>query len=220
MRYHTKILVWENEKRLKKLIEFRDLVIKYFNNSYVEPWAMGERTEENDAQEARNEINMVKAEVHSIIINSGTSLTYTYIQPPAVGRRVLPIDLIDNIFNLDQFDTDPSIVLDCIVTAIGIYQSNHTKALFRMVNPFFYLGWLFDIISDLPFIVFEKFGVNQQKAKASAIGRLFKGVVYWSTAIVSFIGGFLAILDFLGYLEFVEPVKQSVHKLFGSNKTN
>ena len=220
MRHYTKILILENKKRLNKLIKFRQLIIKYFKNSYVERWSMGGRIEEKDAQEARTEINMDKAEAHSIILNSGTSLTYIYTPPPAVGGRVLTIDLIENIFNLDQIDTDPRIVIDCIDRAIGRYKSNHKSACWRIINPFFYLGWLFDIISDLPFIVVEKFGFNQQKAKASATGRLVKGVLYLIAAIVSFIGGSLAILDYLGYLDFLEPVKQSVYKLLGSNKTN
>ena len=221
MRHYTKILIWENKKRLNKLIKFRQLIIKYFKNSYVERWSMGGRIEEKDAQEARTEINMDKAEAHSIILNSGTSLTYIYTPPPAVGGRVLTIDLIENIFNLDQIDTDPRIVIDCIDRAIGRYIDPTTnRHVVRIINPFFYLGWLFDIISDLPFIVVEKFGFNQQKAKASATGRLVKGVLYLIAAIVSFIGGSLAILDYLGYLDFLEPVKQSVHKLLGSNKTN
>lgn len=220
MRHYTKILIWENKKRLNKLIKFRQLIIKYFKNSNVERGSMGGRIEEKDAQEARTEINMDEAEAHSIILNSGTSLTYIYTPPPAVGGRVLTIDLIENIFNLDQIHTDPRIVIDCIDRAIGRYKSNHKSACWRIINPFFYLGRLFDIISDLPFIVVEKFGFNQQKAKASAAGRLVKGVLYWIVAIVSFIGGSLAILDYLGYLDFLEPVKQSVHKLLGSNKTN
>ena len=67
MRHYTKILVWENERRLNKLAEFRQLVIKYFNNSHWE-WMVDERIEEDAAREARIQINRVVVEVHSIVV--------------------------------------------------------------------------------------------------------------------------------------------------------
>ena len=209
MRYYTKILVWENEKRLKKLIEFRKLVIKYFNNS--PPGLMGQRIEKKDAQEARTEINMDKTEVHSIILNSGTNLTYTYHPPPAVGGRVMDIDLIFNIFDLDQLHVDSKMVLDYIEIAIGKYQSNHKPALVRIFNPFFYIGLGIDAtISNLLFIVIGTLGFNRQKAETSTIGRLFKGfiqIVVWAIFI-------------LQAFERFEPVKQFVHKLLDYGKAN
>ena len=210
MRHYTKILFWENEKRLNKLIKFRQLVIKYFDNSYVERWSMDGRIEEKDAQEARTEINMDLAEVHSIILNSGTSLTYTYTPPPAVSRRGMDIDLIVNIFNLDQIDADPEIVLDCIERAIGKHQSNHKRALVRIFNPLFYIGLVIDAISNLPFIAIGKLGFNRQKAEVSTKGRLFKGfiqIVVWAIFI-------------LQAFERFEPVKQFVHELLDYGKEN
>ena len=208
MRHYTKILVWENGKRLKKLIKFRQLVIKYFNNS--PPGLMGQRIEKKDAQEARTEINMDKTEVHSIILNSGTNLIHTYHPPPAVGGRVMDIDLIFNIFDLDQLRVDSKMVLDYIEIAIGKYQSNHKPALVRIFNPFFYIGLVIDAISNLPFIAIGKLGFNRQKAEASTKGRLFKGfiqIVVWAIFI-------------LQAFERFEPVKQFVHKLLDYGKAN
>ena len=208
MRYYTKILVWENEKRLKKLIEFRQLVIKYFNNSH--PGSMGQRIEQKDAQEARTEINMDKAEVHSIILNSGTNLTHTYHPPPAVGGRVMDIDLIFNIFDLDQLRVDSKMVLDHIEIAIGAYQSNHKPALVRMFNPFFYIGVVLGAISNVPFIVIGTLGFNRQKAEASTIGRIVKGFIQVAAPTIF-------ILKAFGLFE---PVKQFVHELLGYGKAN
>jgi hypothetical protein len=54
--YYTKILPWENSRRLGRLAEFRALVIEYFNNSRAE-WMVDERIEQPKAEEARVKIN-------------------------------------------------------------------------------------------------------------------------------------------------------------------
>lgn len=218
VRHYNKILVWENKRRLNKLIEFRQLVLEYFNNINVGLFA-DQRIENQAAQVARTRINRIMAEVHSIILHSGTIPILTVDPPPAVGGYRTDVDLIDNIFNLDRFYIGEGIHRECndilnfIDRAIGIYESNHESALVRMFNPFFYLGLVFDAISDLPFMAIGKLGFNRQKAEASAIGRLVKGVIYF----IPIVAAGLAILK---HLELLGPVKQFVHELLGSSKAN
>ena len=131
--------------------------------------------------------------------------------PAAVGDHAIEVDLIENIFNLDQFDIGPSNLLAVIDRAIAKYDSNRKAALVRTFNPFFYLGWILDTISDLPFIVIGILGFNRQKIKTSAIGRLVKGILYL-TIIVA------AVLTILYLLDFVEPIKQFVHRLLDLSK--
>ena len=152
MRHYTKILVWENNRRLKKLIDFRKLVIVYFNNSRIE-WIMDPRVEEEVAQEARSNINLSLNDVQSIILQTG------------IGRNSANINLIDNIFNLNEFQIDSRLVLDKIDRAIGVYQSIQKKACARAFNPLFYVQIILDFISDLPFIALGKLGFNRQKGK-------------------------------------------------------
>ena len=177
MRRYTKILIWENQRRLNKLIEFRNLVIEYFNNIDVE-WISDRRIESQAAQVARGKINRIMAEIHSIILHSGTVPVLTIDPPPAVGGYRANVDLIQNIFMLDKFYIGEEVhreandILDFVDRAIGIYESNHKSALVRMFNPFFYLGLVFDAISDLPFMAIGKLGFDRQKAEASAIGKL------------------------------------------------
>ena len=213
MRHYSKILIWENKRRFNKLIEFRELAIEYFNNSRPTGWENSGRIEEDAAREARLKINLVRNEVHSIILNSGTIPVLSWTASASIGSYVREIDLIHNIFNLNGFQIGPDHVQDCIEGAIGIYQSNHKKALVRTVNPFFYIGVVLDAISNLPFIAIEKFGFNQQKAKASAIGRLFKGVFY----LIPIVAATIVILK---AFESFEPVKQFVHELLGYGTAN
>ena len=209
MRYYTKILIWESKRRLNKLKAFRSLMIRYFNNSRV--GFGGGRVEESAAKEARREINLLRDKIHSIILNSGIDPSFSWTPPAAVGDDETEIDLIEDIFNLDQFDIGPNNLLDLIDRAIGKYDSNRKSAFIRTFNPFFYLGLVLDTISDLPFIAIGILGFNRQKIKTSAIGRLVKGILYL-TIIVA------AVLTILHLLDFVEPIKQFVHKLLEATK--
>ena len=205
MRHYTKILIWENKKRLKKLREFRSLMIRYFNNSRI--GLGGGRVEESAAKEARREINRLRDEIHSIILNSGINLLFSWTRPSAVGGNEREIDLIEEIFNLDQFDIGPNNVLGLIDRAIGEYDSNRRSAFVRTLNPFFYLGRVLDTISDLPFIILGILGFNREKIKGSVVGRLVKGILYLIIIVA-------VILTILHLLNFLEPIKQFVHKLW------
>ena len=204
MRYYTRILVWENKRRLNKLRKFRSLVIRYFNNSRVN--LGGGRVEEPVAKEARLEINRLRDEIHSIILNLGIDPVFSWTPPSAVGGDETEIDLIQEIFDLDQFDIGPNNVLGLIDRAIGEYDSNRKSAFVRTLNPFFYLGRVLDTISDLPFIATGILGFNRQKIKASVVGRLVKGILY----LIIIVATILAILHLL---DFMEPIKQFLHKL-------
>ena len=204
MRYHTRILIWENKRRLNRLREFRSLMIRYFNNSRV--GFGGGRVEESPAKEARREINRLREEIHSIILNSGIDPVFSWAPPSAVGGDETEIDLIEEIFDLDQFDIGPNNVLGLIDKAIGEYDSNRKSAFIRTFNPFFYLGRVLDTISDLPFIIIGILGFNRQKIRASAVGRLVKGILYLIIIVA-------ALLTILHLLDFVEPIKQFVYKL-------
>lgn len=212
MKFYTRILVWENKRRLDKLIKFRKLIIEYFRNSRAE-LVVAERIEEEAARAARVKINRVIDETHSIILHSGIIPTLRYTPPPEVGGYVQKIDVIQNIFNLGGFQIGANPLLDFIDRAIGIYESNHKSALLRTFNPLFYLGWVLDVISDLPFIAIGKLGFNREKAESSVIGRLVKALFY----LITVVAAFLTTLQLLG---FWGPVKLFVHELLGSSHVN
>ena len=184
-------------------------MIRYFNNSHV--GLGGGRVEEDAAKEARSKINPLIAEIHSIILNSGVNPVLSWTPPVAVGNQTIEIDLIANIFDLDQFDIGPSNLLAFIDRAIRIYESNRKLALVRTCNPFFYIGRALDTISDLPFIVIGILGFNRQKIRASTIGKLVKGVLY--LIIVA-----AALIAVLYRLNLLEPIKQFVANLLDLSK--
>jgi len=212
VQHYTKILVWENNRRLSKLLEFRNLVVDYFHNSHPE-WMADSRIEERAARVARVKINRVMGETHDIILHSGIDPTLVWTPPPARGGYVMNVDLIQNIFNLCQFRIGPEGALDFVDRAIGVYESNHRSSLIRTFNPLFYVGLVFDAISELPFIAIGRLGFDRQKVESSAIGRLIKGALYLITVIA-------ALLTILQLLDFLEPVRQFMHQLLDSNNAS
>ena len=173
----------------------------------------GGRIEEDAAKEARVKINRIMDETHEIILCSGINPLLTWTPPALVGGYAQKVDLIQNIFNIHRFQISHDYILDFIDRAIGIYQSNHKSSLIRICNPFFYIGLVFEAISELPFIAIGKLGFDRQKAESSVIGRLVKGILYLITVIA-------ALLTILHLLELIEPVKQFTHELIGSNMAN
>ena len=196
MRHYTKILIRENARRLSKLVEFRELIIEYFNN----------HSNTVAAHVARNKINRFMNEVHSIVIQSGTNPVLTWRAPPTAGGYSVNFDLIANIFNLDDYFTEYDLVLDLIDRSIGIYESNTKWARFRIFNPFYYIGLVFDFVSRLPFIALGKLGADQQRMEMSVFGRLIKGVLY----LIQIAAALIGIYQFW---DFWTPVKNFVREL-------
>ncbi len=91
-------------------------------------------------------------------------------------------------------------VLDYIDRSIGIYERNHSAAVIRTINPFFYIGWLVEFIVELPFLAIAKLGLDRKKAESSMLGRIIKGILYLITVIA-------ALLTILQLLDILEPVK-------------
>ena len=216
MRPYKKVLVWENNRRLIKLVEFRDLVIKYFENSRIE-WGVDNRIEENAAREARTQINRVMIEIHDIIRSAGLNPIMTYTPPPAVGGQVQKVDVIHNIFHLNRVDMGMDKVLDFVDRVIGIYESNHKSAIIRMLNPFFLERFLSDLILDSLFLSIEKIGFKLKNVESSTINRLTKRVISHLFSLILFMAALLTIMHFL---DFLEPVKKFVHVLLGFQKAN
>ena len=197
MSSYKKISFFENRKRIQTLIAYRNLVIKYFNSNQTDT-------------EARLKINLIMREIRNIILYAGINPLLTYTPPPLVGGYIQRIDLVLNIFILQDFQIPPQNLLDVVEQAIDIYKSNTISALIRLFNPFFYLGIIFNLLAQVPFVLIENAGFNRQKAEESIGGRLIKGFVYIMSSIVTMVTSVLTILHLLGYLE---PTKEMLKRV-------
>lgn len=205
MTYYKNTLMWENERRLNELAEFRGLIITYFNNSQRH-WSNEEPTEQAMATEARVAINRAMDEVHDIIRYSGIDPSITYTPPPMVGGYRQNIDLVRNIFNIHRFQISPQTLLDFIDRAIGVYHRDARAAVFRTINPFFYLKLVFNWIARLPFVLLGNVGFNGKKAEASFLGRISKGLIYLITVLAS-------LLTVLHLVDLLAPAKEMVREM-------
>jgi len=208
MRHYTKIFRWENQRRIEKLLEFRSLVFTYFENSRYDPFD-DLRVEQSKALEVRDRINLCLSEIHAIILSADVVPVIIYRAPPLIGGYQSTIDLFENIFNLDRYQIGPNVVIDYVDRTIGKYRSDQTKAIFRMFNPFFYLGLLLAPISDLLFEGIGKLGFNRQKLESSIFGNVVKGLPYLLTILA-------ALLTILHYLDLLDPIKATMQSLMGS----
>ena len=191
---------------MNKLIEFRNLVIAHFHDDHTE-WNTDPRITEITPPEARRGINQSVEEVHSMILQAGINPTVKWIPPAVIGGYVQNVNLILDIFNLDGFlEITPDHVLDVIDRAIGIYESNAKWARFRRFNPFFYIGFVFDFVSRLPFIALGKIGANQLGVEMSDFSRLIKGILYWIQVTA-------ALIAIYKFWDFWTPIKKLVQEL-------
>lgn len=204
MRFFNEILIWENKRRVQKLLEFRSDVVEYFSNSKYE-WMNRDRVENDKSQAARQKLNRSLEYTHDVLICSGTGTRIRYTPPAAIGGYIQDLDLVENIFNLQNYQISPNNLLDIIDRAIGIYESDQSSAVIRVLNPFFYLEIFLDWISTIPFKLLAKLGFNQVKAQESFIGKIFKGLVYLVTALAS-------ILTVLQLIDHLDPAKELIRK--------
>ena len=102
------------------------------------------------------------AEIRENSVQSGIVPRVVHTSAPAFGSRETEVNLIDGIFTLLNIEINPQHLLDYVERVIGIYQADLVAALIRTCNPFFYLGLLFDVVSDLPAIAISKLGYNRR----------------------------------------------------------
>lgn len=200
MKYYTKITYWENKNRLNDLIEFRNMVIEYFNNIKYTDFGF-EIIENPKAREIRTKINLMINRIHKIILSSGINPSIFYSPPPAIGGISGSIDLIYNMFYLHQYKIKPDNIIDIIDRSIGIYIDNTINSLIRTINPFYWLGLLIDYIASLPFRFIGTLGYDRLKAENSILGRMIKALISSILSLITYFYTFLSILDYLGYLD-------------------
>lgn len=201
MRNYTRILPYENKRRISKLKEFKSLVISYFATC-----SSNEHESLQESQRAREEINKTLYYIHDVVLSAGLYPVHLY-QPPAVtGGVIANVDLFFNIFQTPRLRISPLDIIDYLDRAIGIYETNKKAAKIRAINPFFYLNLILGYIASFPFFLIGQMGFNRAKAESSIVGRITKGIV----SLIAALAGILTILSLLGY---IEPVKVFIRSL-------
>lgn len=199
---YNDITWFENKKRLEILIEFKQLLTKYHQNiRYAD---IGIYVIENRAASRTREIINKKIDcINKAIEGAGLNTVLIFSGYGMNG----PIDLLQNIFNLHQYNIQIINLVDIINRSIGIYERNKLRSKIRTINPFHWIAKIIDKLATLPFIAIEKFGFNRTKAESSAIGRIIKLIIWLATvfsSIIVTIAAGLTILDKIGYLDYLK----------------
>ena len=166
MNSYKNIPIWENARRCNVLVEFRNDVVSYFNNSSARGIG-ADRTENAEAVQARWRINNILDQTHRIIEAAGIPQTITWTPPPAVGGYVHQIHMILNLFEFARFQIPPGNAVDLIERAIGVYQANRRAALVRTINPFWWLFCGLLWFARIPFVFLGAVGFDAARAEGS-----------------------------------------------------
>lgn len=128
----------------------------------------------------------------------GQAANVIYTDPPAIGGRRSNLNLLDNIFNLQNYDIEPQIIIDFIDQAIGVYERDFTSSIIRTFNPLFWAGKVLEAIASVPFMVLGRLGLPQQKIESSPLGVIIKWLIKGITA-------FTTVWQFLVFVGVIPP---------------
>ncbi len=163
MNSYRRIHFWENTRRLQILKKFHSDVVIYFNSP-----------KKTESVQARERITHTVDWAHHIIYGANVNPIIKWRAPSNVGRYTHDVDVIYNVFKLDEFEIPESQVTDLIERAIGVYQSTRRAALFRTINPFWWLFRLLMWFARIPFIVLDEIGFPTTSWEGSLLGKRLK----------------------------------------------
>ena len=196
MNGYRSITFWESLRRQERLDEFLELVDTYF---------LAHREGQiNRASEARTSLNLILVDVRAIVYAAEVYPVINWTPPRFVGGPSQDIDLVENLFFLDDYRLSPAQLIDIVLRAQGVYKSNHFRSFLRTFNPLWWAWRLFNWLTRLPFLLLGTAGFNSDRAERSVLGRLLK----LALTLVPFAAACLAILSYLELLdEFLKLVE-------------
>lgn len=154
MNPYNRITILWNIFRLKKLNDFRVLVVEWYNS--INRDYLWNAVETESSQEPRRQINLRIREIQLIVASSYVSDSIFYSPPAATWGIQWNINLLPNIFNLQRFRISIQDVIDILDKSIWVYELEKNKSIIRTINPFFYISLLFDWLLDLPIRLLRK----------------------------------------------------------------
>lgn len=186
-----KMTVWEVERRLGILIQFRNLLITYYNNT--KPGSL--------LQMVPNQIGMnIRQDINTIFDEARESMYIAHFYG-ILGNCYGKMSVIENPFELNHF-ISPQFLIDEIEKAIGKYQRDLPKARIRTVNPFFWFNQLIALILGFPFRLLASTGlVDESKLDTSPIFRIPKAFVVFVGTLITYTVGIVTVAEKLGYLD-------------------
>lgn len=192
------ITFWENIVRRKKLQEYRSQVEKYFQNIDYNEYSR-DIIDSGESRDIRKLLNNNNETVQTVFRDVGVIPDVVYTPPPAIGGYIQRINLVDNLFNLQNFDIETQALLDFIDQVDGIYQQDFINSVLRTINPFYWLAKILEFIASIPFFFIGSIGLNQKQIEGSFVGKLVKLII----KLLATIGAIVSVWDFFAKLKIV-----------------
>jgi hypothetical protein len=135
LRYYRKITIWENIRRVKLLLKFRELLVEYFGAVEYSYFCI---IETHEAVRIRKELNRMLKEVYEIIYLAGVKSIFRRLAKPAPAGKNMEMEDFYDIFDLYHSDIGPRKLITIVDQIIKVYKDNQILAFFRTCNPFFF----------------------------------------------------------------------------------
>lgn len=155
----------------------------------------GRRIETEESRPVRDLINLEMGQTITSCDLIGHSLSIIYIPPPMLRRPASHINLVADIFQLNQLRIPLSKVVDALDRAIGDYDRMSKKLYRQLFNPFYWVGVFLSTILGAPFRLLTLAGFNGAAAEKSLLGKSLKAFA----GVVAVAAGILQIASSLGY---------------------
>lgn len=203
---YQKLHYWKNQSNRQTLQRFKGLVANYFKDFHPNHGYTTDPIEGKEAKQLRPEINKTLKEAQMAILSTGYQTTVQSIPPPIHGGTILRIDLLNDIFNISDYEIGSDAIIDLIDRAIGVYEKDRNKSIIRTFNPLYWIDKLFTWIARLPFALLEKFGLNKESIESGLAGKYIKTLLYFVQVLIA-MG---VLLETFGLLDNLKNLVRSI----------
>lgn len=208
---YRRIPVWETNRRIRVLKEYIRLVAEYATlSSKSEDFETREQADTTRQQLSarRMDLDIQLQNAEHVVQGSGISPLVTWSPPPMVGGYPHQVDLMADMFQLEQHGIDFSALSDVLLRAMGVYQQDKTAAWLRTLNPFYWISVPIEWASYLPFRIIGFLGQDADRASQSLLGRTIQGVLVLGQTVAVYLG----IAEKFGLLQVLKRFLQDVFR--------
>lgn len=173
------------EAEIQEIAEFKQMLKRFV---WLQRQERLPGSEHEEKRQLRENLNFKMPAVSRYVRNCGVSTSVYYTPPPITGGMAGNIDLLANMYNLDQYDVPEEVIFDMLDKAIGTYRLFQKEYKLRIINPFFWIGR----IIKAPFQIAKFAGFDPAKLEMSLFGKLYKLIA----ALIILLAAIVTILQF------------------------